>query len=309
MTWLFIIAGLLLAWLVGGYLLQRKAIYPRWVIPIDRIPVADLGDHGETWRIELDGEDGGAVEAFYLPADSDAPGAAAPERQDGPPPGPAVIFAHGNAELIDYWPDLLEPYRRMGLAVLLVEYRGYGRADGTPTQAGIVADFAAAYDRLADRPEIDPRRIVFHGRSLGAGVACALGGERDAAALILQSAFTSMRAMLWRHGYPGFLARDPYDNLDAVRRFDGPVALFHGEQDNLIPPSHARSLAKAADDATLHVYEGVAHNDFPVHEPRFWRDVAGFLAGHGIIDAEAAEAIDGAASSAAEPDRPASWFR
>ena len=81
-----------------------------------------------------------------------------------------VIFAHGNGELIDYWPDELKKFNDFGLGVLLVEYPGYGRSDGTPTQKSISEAFEAAYDMLVSRPDVDAERIILFGRSVGGGV-------------------------------------------------------------------------------------------------------------------------------------------
>src|SRR5688572_30832441 len=110
----------------------------------------------------------GPVEGWFLPAYGVAAGR----------PGPAVIFAHGNAEIIDPYALELEPYRRMGVSVLLPEFRGYGRSGGEPSEEGITDDFVAFHDLLAARPDVDPSRIVFHGRSLGGGVVCALAARR-----------------------------------------------------------------------------------------------------------------------------------
>src|SRR5260221_6607706 len=110
----------------------------------------------------------GDVEAFFLPAFATSDG----ERK------PAVVFAHGNGEIIDQWADVLEPYRAMGIGVLLPEYRGYGRSEGTPSEAAITQDFVEFYDGVVARADVDPSRIVLHGRSLGGGVVCALARHR-----------------------------------------------------------------------------------------------------------------------------------
>ena len=83
--------------------------------------------------------DGGGVEAWVLPGRG-----ASAER-----PGPAVIFAHGNGELIDHWPDVLSWYVRQGVTVLLPEYRGYGRSAGRPSERDITDDFVWFHDDLA----------------------------------------------------------------------------------------------------------------------------------------------------------------
>ena len=77
-------------------------------------------------KIWLDTEEG-RVEAWLIPGDD-----VSAER-----PGPAVVFTHGNAELIDYWPAALAGYQKLGATLLLPEYRGYGRSAGSPSQEKI----------------------------------------------------------------------------------------------------------------------------------------------------------------------------
>lgn len=109
-------------------------------------------------RLEIDTDEGRTV-AWYDPA-SDA-GVDAPT--------PLVVFFHGNAELVDQQQSIINLYRSMGISVFMVEYRGYGDSEGTPSQQSIVSDTVAMLKMMLDRPEIDPERLIFHGRSMGAG--------------------------------------------------------------------------------------------------------------------------------------------
>jgi hypothetical protein len=206
-----------------------------------------LGPRSE--RIWLESP-GARTEALLLAAT--APAAA---------PAPLVIYAHGNGELIDIWVDQFEPLRAAGAAVLLVEYPGYGRSSGSPSEASIRQAMVAGFDWAAAQPGVDHARIVGWGRSLGGGAICALARERPLAALVLESSFTSVRALaaeLFRA--PAFLVRDRFDNLEVVRAFAGPILLLHGERDQSIPVAHARALQAAAAHAELHVLP-CGHND------------------------------------------------
>ena len=82
----------------------------------------------------------GRVEAWFLDGSNGAPTA-------------TLIFAHGNAELIDHQDAIVTGYRRLGVSVMLCEYRGYGRSTGRPSEDAIVRDHAEAFDRLAARPD------------------------------------------------------------------------------------------------------------------------------------------------------------
>jgi pimeloyl-ACP methyl ester carboxylesterase len=184
---------------------------------------------------------GGRVEAFLLPASSRASA-----------PGPLVVYAHGNGELVDYWLRELAPLQAHGAAVLLVEYPGYGRSSGRPSESTIQAAFAAGYDWAVARKEIDRTRVVGYGRSLGGGAICALGRVRPLAALVLESSFTSVRDVAAAHfSVPRFLVRSGFDNLDFVRGYTGPLLVVHGEDDQLIPVAQARQLVQASRDAVL----------------------------------------------------------
>lgn len=249
--------------------LQRLFVFPSFAAVPD--PRAGEGVRGlEKWSLET--EDG-AVEAFFLPA----PGATADR------PLPAVVFAHGNAELIDYWVDTLDRYRSFGLSVLLPEYRGYGRSAGRPTERGIVGDFVRFYDRLSDRPDVDSSRIVFHGRSIGGGVVCGLARQRPPAAMILSSTFTSVARIARRYGLPRRFVLDPFDNEEVLCALDVPVLLVHGRRDRIVPLAHGQRLCDIAKDAELLLYDA-DHNDCPPDWARFWRDVETFLARARILD-------------------------
>jgi fermentation-respiration switch protein FrsA (DUF1100 family) len=260
----------LLALTLGGALLlalvyrvQRGVLFPAAGY---RAPEPDLGPSGAE-RIWLE-HGAGRSEAFFLPAHPGRSG-----------PAPLVVFAHGNGERIDDWLDAFEVPRGWGASVLLVEYPGYGRSSGSPSEPGIAATMVAAHDWALTRSSVDPARIVGWGRSLGAGAVCRLARERALAALVLESTFTSVRAMAQRLGLPAFLVRDPFENLDAVAAFEGPVLIVHGERDELVPVAHAHALYAAARRGTLHIEPGCGHNDCP----RPWAPVREFLLANGLL--------------------------
>ncbi len=243
------------------FLVQRRLLFP--APPLSGAP-ARPADARQVW---LPGR-GGDTEAWLLPPLT--PGAS---------PAPLLIFGHGNGELIDYWPDAFDRPRRWGMAVLLVEYPGYGRSPGRPSQRSIGETFRAAHDWAVGQAGIDRERIVGYGRSLGSGALGLLSGERPLAALILESAFASTRPFARGFGAPGFLVRDPFDNERAVRAFGGPVLVIHGAHDEVIPVRHGRALADAAGVALHELPCG--HNDCP----RAWPLVEEFLLAHRILAA------------------------
>lgn len=262
-TWPRALGGLALLVLFYWGLLwsfQRKLLFPR--PPLASAPARPV-DARPVWLAISEGK----VEAWYLPPAGADRGRA-----------PLLMFFHGNGELIDYWPEEFAEPRSFGLGVLLVEFPGYGRSTGSPSEASIKEAVLAAYDWAVRQPFVDATRVVAHGRSLGGGAATLLVAERPVAALVLESTFTSARSFARRFGAPELLMRDPFDSLSVLPRYSGPVLVLHGERDQLIPPDHAERLARATARSTLH-FLPCGHNDCP----RSWSLVRAFLVNSGVI--------------------------
>jgi len=195
---------------------------------------------------------------------------------------PAVIYAHGNYELIDYNINLAAEYNRLGVHVLLLEFPGYGRSEGQPGQKTLSEVFCASYDWLVSNEIVDTNRIFAHGRSVGGGPVCDLALHRKLNALILQSTFTSVRKFALKFLMPGFIVKDPFDNLAAVSMFEEPILILHGKYDEVIPYSNSVQLNRSAVNATFVSYE-CGHNDFPPNWDQYWTDIEKFLRAYKII--------------------------
>jgi hypothetical protein len=199
----------------------------------------------------------------------------------GQGPAPLLIYAHGNGELIDYWAESFEPLRAAGISILLVEYPGYGRSEGRPSEASIRATLLAAYDRFANNARFDANKIAVYGRSLGGGAIAQLVAERPTRAVVLESTFTSVADLARRYGVPRWLTRDPFDSQAIIGRYAGPILVLHGTADAIIPVAHGRALARANPRAELHEYP-CGHNDC---EPQ-WELVRTFLQRAGVLSQE-----------------------
>lgn len=269
-----IIAGFLVLLTLAGcalvYSVQNEFVYPNAAEgPMDRPPPPGAIQH---W---LETDDGARVESWlFLPEDASAAR-----------PVPTVIFFHGNSDYIETKLEYPQFYVSNGFACLMVEYRGYRRSTGEPSEDALLTDAAAFYDWLSARPEIDASRIVAHGHSLGAAVAAGLSQRRPISALVMVSAFRSMPAQFGRYYLPGALARDRFDNEAAVATFEGPILVVHGESDEIVPVRQGRRLAEiAGDNATLITYPGVDH-DVPWDWRVFGRDLIDFFAAAGLLSA------------------------
>jgi pimeloyl-ACP methyl ester carboxylesterase len=131
----------------------------------------------------LEAEDGVRLHAFWLPDTSARP----TER--------ALLLLHGNAGDATRRLPNADRQRRLGADVLLLDYRGYGRSEGRPTEAGIYADARAALDHLTKQRGIAAERIVVFGSSLGSAVAVDLARGRELAGLVVESGFPDMAAI------------------------------------------------------------------------------------------------------------------
>jgi len=193
-----------------------------------------------------------------------------------------MLVFNGNAGNRAYRVALAQALRRRGLAVLLFDYRGYGGNPGHPTEAGLLADGRAALAYLEARTDVDSRRVVLFGESLGTAVALSLAVERPPAALILRSPFVSMVELGKLH-YPflpvRWLLRDRFAAIDDIQSLRSPLLVIAGDSDRIIPASQSRQLYAAAPPAKqLLVVRGADHNDSDLLAGReMIEGIAGFL--------------------------------
>ncbi|WP_277212825.1 alpha/beta hydrolase [Isoptericola croceus] len=239
-------AGLLL---VAAWLGQDRLIY--FPDRSDPGPAAPAVDGGED--VALHTADGLELTAWFVP-----PTAGAPERDT------AVLLAPGNGGNRLGRADLAADLADHGLAVLLLEYRGYGGNPGSPSADGLHADARAALEALEDRG-YPPERTVYLGESLGTAVVARLNSEVPAAGLVLRSPFTSI-ADVGAHHYPVLpidtLLRDRYEVREHVATTQVPVTVVQGDADSVVPPGQSRAVADAAPRLAEHlVLPGADHND------------------------------------------------
>jgi uncharacterized protein len=177
-----------------------------------------------------------------------------------------VLFCHGNAGNITHRIDALRAlHDDVRASVLIFDYRGYGRSEGTPSGAGVLADARAARRWLAECESIDERQIVLLGESIGGAVAVDLAAADGARALVLQSTFTSIPDMAGIH-YPwlplGFLIRTRLDSLSKIGNYHGPLLFSQGDADTIVPFENGRKLFAAANQPKQFIrLPGRDHND------------------------------------------------
>ena len=160
-----------------------------------------------------------------------------------------VLFLHGNGGNISHRGESLAIFHRLGLNTLIIDYRGYGRSEGEPSEQGLYRDARAAWDYLILQRGLKPEQIIIFGRSLGGAVATELASQVEPAALILESTFSSARDMA-RHLFPLLshvvLLRYKFNSEQRIRQLKSPLYMAHSPDDEIIPYSLGRQLYAAA---------------------------------------------------------------
>lgn len=202
--------------------------------------------------VTLGTEDGLRLDAWWVPARTSRG---------------ALLFLHGNAGNISHRLDSIEQFHRLGLSVLILDYRGYGRSEGSPSEAGTAYDARAGWRWLRETAGLPPGEIVLFGRSLGAAVAANLARElRDEArpaALILESPFRSVPELAQRL-YPilpaRWLSRFDYATAAYVAQSEAPVLIIHSREDDIIPFAEGEAVHAAAPEPKRMLVIGGSHN-------------------------------------------------
>lgn len=199
--------------------------------------------------IEIRAKDGVRLDAWFLPA---------PQRRG------VLLFFHGNAGNISHRLDSLKIFHDLGLTVLIFDYRGYGRSEGTISEQGIYRDAEAVWRYLAEERGFSNQEIVFFGRSLGAAVAAWLAARHKPAALIMESAFTSVPDLA-QSFYPIFparwMVRSRYSADEYLRTVTCPILVIHSRDDEIIPIKHGRRVFVAASEPKQFLEIRGGHND------------------------------------------------
>ena len=175
-----------------------------------------------------------------------------------------VLFCHGNAGNISHRLDSIRLFHELGLSVLIFDYRGYGQSSGKPTEQGTYRDADAAWDYLVEQRGISPAHIILFGRSLGASIAADLATRQSAAAVILESAFTSVpdvAATLYPWLPVRWLSRYQYNTEKKLANIHIPVLIVHSQDDEIIEFANGERLFDVANEPKQFLELRGGHND------------------------------------------------
>ncbi len=263
---LFACLCLLLFVLYIRYVESKAVFYPD---PHIQVTPQDLGLEYED--VYFAAEDGVLLHGWFLRS----PGARS-----------TMIFCHGNAGNIGGRVLKLKYFYEMGVNVFIFDYRGYGKSQGVPSEAGLYKDAQAAYDYLTRREDIDTASLFVYGASLGGVVAVDLALRRPLACLIVDSSFSSAKDVAKKilPIAPGFLLRTKMDSASKIRHIQIPKLLLHSKEDEIIPYFLGEKLFQAAQPPKSFVETKGGHNlGYEQYKDQFVNAIRDFLKEHNLI--------------------------
>ncbi|MCH2173720.1 alpha/beta hydrolase [Myxococcota bacterium] len=175
----------------------------------------------------------------------------------------ALLFLHGNAGNASHRLPNASELVALKTNVLLLDYRGYGLSEGTPSEAGVYLDAQAGLAHLTNERGFVPKRIFVFGRSLGGAVAVDLAHGRELAGLILESTFTSAAEMATSIlPFTTPLVGGRFDSIRKISQIRTPLLVFHGDRDQIVPYRLGKKLFHAArEPKAFEKIAGAGHND------------------------------------------------
>ena len=245
-------------------LFENTLVYPATPASVDWQPPPSKGVRD----VALKSPSGDDIHAWWLPS----PGSSG-----------ALLYLHGNGGNLSHRGDVIVKLRdTLRLSVLIIDYPGFGKSTGSPSEEGCYQAADAAYDWLLEDAKIAPGEIVLFGKSLGGGVATHLASRKEHRALALVKTYTSLPDVAGRL-YPflpvRLLMRNRFDSLSRIAECRRPIFVAHGTTDELIPFALGEQLyAAAGEPKRFLAMPNHGHNDpFP---ELFYDGLAEFLRNH-----------------------------
>ncbi len=261
-NYVIIIALSLLALNVWMYWQQPKMIF---------YPMRDISQTPADWGlayedVTLNTEDDIQLHGWYIPHK---------QSQD------VLLFFHGNAGNISHRRDSIKIFHRLGLSVLIIDYRGYGKSQGVPDEQGLYLDAGAAWRYLTEEKGIAARNILIFGRSLGGAVATQLASEVQARGLILESTFSSAKDFA-RSVFPLLsrllIIRYDFNTAEKIQQVNYPVLVLHSPDDEIMPFDLGEKVYLSANQPKRFVKMKGDHNyGFILSQPGYQQALAEWM--------------------------------
>ena len=197
-----------------------------------------------------------------------------------------LLFFHGNAGNISDRLMKLRFFHELGVNTFIIDYRGYGRSQGIPSEEGVYRDGLAAFDFLKGRSDIGKLPIIIYGGSLGGAVGIDVASHRTVSGLIIDSTFPSAAAMSKRiyPAIPTFFLSVKFDSKQKIRSLTVPKLFMHSTEDRLVPFQLGRELFDAAPEPKEFAALTGGHNDAHIDcKDKFLAAIQGFLKKEGWL--------------------------
>ncbi len=235
-------------------------------------PHSTLEQTPKDWGLEyedvyLKTEDDVRLHAWYIPH---------PEATQ------TLLFFHGNAGNISHRRTSLEIFHRLGLNVLIISYRGFGKSEGRPSEVGIYKDATAAWLHLTNERNLKPDEIIIFGRSLGGVVATELASRVQPGGLIIESTFSSARDIadaVFTKLSRIIILRYEFNALENIQQVTSPVLVLHSPDDEIVPFRLGEKIFQAANQPKTFVEMRGGHNTgLLMSQPEYEQHLAKFIA-------------------------------
>ncbi|MGP0075400.1 MAG: alpha/beta hydrolase [Bryobacteraceae bacterium] len=242
------------------YHLARWAVYHPSKYPVGDWDAQRLVGASDAW---IETSDGVKIHGWWV------------QREDSPW---ATLFLHGNAGNITNRTRHIQEIVAAGSSILMLDYRGYGKSTGSPSEQGLYRDSEAGFIYLLGKG-YRAEQIIIHGESLGSAVAIDLASRRSGAALVLEAPFTSASDVAGTVvPFIGPLLIRGFNSVPKIRWIRVPMLFLHGDRDQVVPLRLGQELFAAAQGSkTFWVIPGAGHNDIlDVAGPEYRHRLAGF---------------------------------
>jgi pimeloyl-ACP methyl ester carboxylesterase len=191
--------------------------------------------------------------------------------------GKVILYFHGNAGSLDGWGQVGVELTQLGMDVMVVDYRGYGKSEGAVGPKTILADALYIYDEVAK--EYGEENIIVYGRSIGTPMATHIASQRNCYKVILETPFDKMESLVKVHFpiVPTFILKYRFNNIEKIHKINAPILIIHGTRDEVIPyenGKHVASVLQAKDQFVT--IDGGMHNNLSNFEA-YWQAVKEFL--------------------------------
>ena len=234
-------------------------------------PMSELDQTPPDWGLEyedvkLNTADGVQLHGWYIP-----------KRESGQ----VLLFFHGNAGNISHRRDSIQLFHRLGLNVLIIDYRGYGKSEGKPGEQGLYRDATAAWRYLTEQKGFDPDDIVIFGRSLGGAVAAKLAAGVEARGLILESTMSSARdfaRVVFKILSRLVVVRYEFNTAQLIKNVHYPVLVLHSPEDEIMPFHLGQKVYDEANQPKRFVrMRGDHNNGFLLSQPEYQQELDRWL--------------------------------